>query len=755
MSQERHNFELEAKPTRWRAGMIPVSLAPILIMMAFWLTVSAILIIGRYSSGYHLGQYVAKDIRARVECAWFDSGRFEAAQQRAREQEPRVYRATGTFSWSILEEQMKHWPDLITARASGDNSDVLRSVLDPAAQQLLAQYQLPDKRAIHNQRVEAFIASLKKLVLIPADQLGDEDAHRKQARSMGAFSLGVLDSVGHEGRLLGIDEVRAVPATAAFEAEIARSASDCFRDDLAPQLAKVVAKQLVPTHQFDNNATLDAQTKAASVVLNSEGEVHFKAGAMLKPARGEINDRDLAILQTEHHAYLASLGTAVWVRDLLGQAGMVAIVTLVLAAYVRRYQPRIQQNYVRGIALAVLLVSMLLLALLAASGTRPLYLFGVAPAVLAAMVIAIAYEPRFSLGLSAILSLMTALELNQGIAFLVVPLAGGAAACALVGTVRTRGRLIEIGIVSAIAMTAMTMFVGVWAEEGAQPFSYILSDAAYAGFAGLGSGFIVLGVLPFIERAFRMTTGMTLVELSDSSHPLQRKLAAEAPGTYSHSLQVATLAEAAAEAIGANAMLTRVGALYHDIGKIRRPHYFCENQSHGDNAHMQLSPEVSFMIIIEHIKDGMELARQHNLPTAIYPFIQQHHGTTLVEFFYHEACKAQKRTGQNDPPQESQFRYPGPRPRSKETALVMLADACESATRALDDPTPETVEKLVHQLLLKRLLDGQLAECDLTLKELDMVEKNMVKTLQSIHHGRIAYPDARDQGNLPQAAAGR
>jgi cyclic-di-AMP phosphodiesterase PgpH len=231
---------------------------------------------------------------------------------------------------------------------------------------------------------------------------------------------------------------------------------------------------------------------------------------------------------------------------------------------------------------------------------------------------------------------------------------------------------------------------------------------------------------------------MTLLELSDSSHPLQRKLAAEAPGTYSHSMQVASLAEAASEAIGGNSLLARVGSLYHDIGKTRRPHYFCENQGGGENAHMSLSPEVSCRIIVEHIKDGLELARQHKLPTSLLPFIQQHHGTTLVEFFYHEACKQK---GPGPTVAERDFRYPGPKPRSQEIAIVMLADACESASRAIPSPTPETIDKLVRQIVMKRLLDGQLSDCDLTMREIDIVEKTLARTLQSIHHGRVAYPD--------------
>lgn len=744
---------LDRQPVRprWREELSRAGLASLAIVLGFWITVTAIVIVGRYCSGYHVGQYVAQPIHVRSDFTYFNPVKFAAAQQRARDVEPSVYRST-TFSWSQLEEQMKRWPDLAAGRLAGESADTFRGSLDAGAQQLLAGYQSTDKRPLYNQRVETFVASLRKWVLIPAEQT-EEETSRQSRQWRSAVALRILDAEGHATLVAGPDDIRVVPLTPATQTEIAHVAADSFRDDLAPQLALAAGQALLPTHRLDPAATLEARDRAASVVLLREGEVGYKAGMVIK-APGEIDDRDLSLLQSEQRAYLSSLGSGVLVRDLLGQAGVAAVITVVLCSYVRRYQPRIHRNHARGAALATLLVGMLLVALLAASGTRPLYIFGVAPPILAAMIIAIAYEPRFGLGVSVLLSLLTTLALNQGLPFLLVPLSGCACACAFGGTVRTRGRLIEIGFLTGLAMAAMTMFTGVWASGGAIPFSYICNNAAYAGIAGLGSGFVVLGVLPFIERAFRITTGMTLLELSDSSHPLQRKLAAEAPGTYSHCLQVATLAETAAEAIGADALLTRVGALYHDIGKTHRSHYFCENQSHGDNAHMRLSPEVSFMIIVEHIKDGVELAKQNNFPTNLYPFIQQHHGTTLVEFFYHEACKLARQRGGRAEVSQSLFRYPGPKPRSREIAIVMLADACESASRAMEDPTPEAIDKLVHDLTLKRLLDEQFAECDMTLHELNVVEKTLAKTLQSLNHGRIAYPDAQPQAPAAQATMG-
>jgi hypothetical protein len=281
------------------------------------------------------------------------------------------------------------------------------------------------------------------------------------------------------------------------------------------------------------------------------------------------------------------------------------------------------------------------------------------------------------------------------------------------------------------------------------PAGYTLVQAAYAALAGLGSGFIVLGVLPFIERVFHITTGMTLLEYQD--HPLLRRLALDAPGTYNHSLQVASISEEAANAIGADALLCRVVSYYHDIGKLRKPDYFIENQVSGGNRHLNLNPNMSLLVIIGHVKDGVEMAKEYKLPRVFVPIIQQHHGTTLVEYFYREACQRQQEklaAGDTDackPVEDCDYRYPGPRPRSREAAIVMMADTCESACRAMNEPTPARIESRVNDLFQKRLLDGQYDECPLTLRELERIRRSVIKSLIGIYHGRIAYPMDSDR----------
>jgi len=254
-------------------------------------------------------------------------------------------------------------------------------------------------------------------------------------------------------------------------------------------------------------------------------------------------------------------------------------------------------------------------------------------------------------------------------------------------------------------------------------------------------GFLVLGILPSVERIFHITTGMTLAELRDPRRPLLRELQQRAPGTYDHSLQVASIAEAAAESIGADGLLVYVGGLYHDIGKMHKPQYFVENQQGGSNRHDKLSPAMSLLVIIGHVKDGIELAREYKLPRDVIHFIESHHGTTLVEYFYHAARQRAEEAGDRESPQEVEFRYPGPRPQTKEAAILMLSDCVESATRSMSDPTPGQIEGLVHELARKRLLDGQFDHCPLTLAELGTIKEAILARVAAIHHARIAYPE--------------
>lgn len=246
-------------------------------------------------------------------------------------------------------------------------------------------------------------------------------------------------------------------------------------------------------------------------------------------------------------------------------------------------------------------------------------------------------------------------------------------------------------------------------------------------------------LLWIFERTFGVTTDLTLLELSDTNRPLLKELSLRAPGTFNHSLQVANLAEAAADAVGANALQARIGALYHDIGKMLKPEYYIENQQPGDNPHDRVTPYMSALIIASHVKDGLELGREYNLPEVVLNFIPTHHGTTLMEFFFR---KAKELRGPDDPPvDEMEFRYPGPRPQTNEQGIVMLADSVEAASRSLDKPTPRRLEGLVDSIFRARIEEGQLDGCALTFADLNLIKETFLSILGGIYHFRVKYPD--------------
>ncbi|MFH1006456.1 MAG: HDIG domain-containing metalloprotein [Candidatus Latescibacterota bacterium] len=256
---------------------------------------------------------------------------------------------------------------------------------------------------------------------------------------------------------------------------------------------------------------------------------------------------------------------------------------------------------------------------------------------------------------------------------------------------------------------------------------------------GFTSCVLTIGLLPIFETVFGITTNLTLVELSDLNRPLLRELALRAPGTHHHTIVVGTLAENAAEAIGANPLLARVGGYYHDIGKMAKPEYYVENQTSGRNPHDRLTPTMSALVILSHVKEGLEMADRYGLPLAVTDFIPQHHGSALTPFFYHRAMEAGGRV------EEASFRYPGPRPKTREAAVVMLADSCEAAVRSLEERTPSRIKGMVRSVIQGKLKEEQLDDCDLTLQDLSRIEESFIPILMAVGHARVPYPQGTRQ----------
>jgi len=346
---------------------------------------------------------------------------------------------------------------------------------------------------------------------------------------------------------------------------------------------------------------------------------------------------------------------------------------------------------------------------------------------------------------------------------LVTSLISGFTAVSLTLQVRRRSKLIRAGLGVGIAIWALSLTFGLIGPINlfsltGNDWRMISIQSAFAIGNGIVTAMIVGGMLPILEHLFQVTTDISWLEASDLNHPLLRRMTIEAPGTYHHSLVVANLAEAAAEAIGANATLCRVCSYFHDVGKLVKPEYFTENMNFERNPHDDLAPTMSALIIIAHVKEGVDLALKHKLNHRIIDIIQEHHGTSLVYYFYQRALQQQEdaRAGgkimnmrAEDIPEvrEESFRYGGPKPQTKESAIVSLADIVESASRSLEKPTPQKIEQLVNELIEERIADGQLDECDLTLGDLRVIAERFRFTLMTMLHSRIAYP--RPESKFP------
>ncbi|WNS74340.1 HD family phosphohydrolase [Bacillus sp. DTU_2020_1000418_1_SI_GHA_SEK_038] len=303
---------------------------------------------------------------------------------------------------------------------------------------------------------------------------------------------------------------------------------------------------------------------------------------------------------------------------------------------------------------------------------------------------------------------------------------------------KNRSRILQAGMFVAgvnVAVIFSLIFLRNGQYDGLEYGFYLIIGAL----SGILSSVLAIGLLPFFEAGFGILSTMRLIELTSPNHPLLRKILTEAPGTYHHSVMVANLSESACEAIGANGLLARVGCYYHDIGKTKRPQFFIENQMNIENPHDRLPPQTSKNIIIAHATDGAEMLRKHKMPKEIVDIAEQHHGTTLLKYFYHKANQNGLEVREED------YRYPGPKAQTKEAAIIGIADSVEAAVRSMSHPTPEQIEGLVRNIIADRLQDGQLNECDLTLKELEIVANSFCETLNGIFHSRIEYPEMTKQ----------
>jgi len=455
----------------------------------------------------------------------------------------------------------------------------------------------------------------------------------------------------------------------------------------------------------------------------------------VKIRRGQFIVKEGDIVSPEQIALMEKLGmmgSRIRLTSIAGSVIMALVLCGFISSYLYTYYSDITSQ--RNSALAASVVILSILALKAMSEISGF----LAPVAFGVMLTSTLIDRRFGAFFGACLVVATGVITGFDHRYAAVSLVAGLSSSLSVRKVWNRSQLFKAGLISSLVATGTYLALGL---TGAIALGDVLvwRDVMFVLLQGPVSAVLAVGSLPLFESLFSILTPIKLIELSNPEHPLLHRLLLEAPGTYHHSIMVGNLAEAAAWAVGADSLLARVGAYYHDVGKIKRPYLFAENQVFGmDNPHDRMSPSLSSTVIISHVKDGLELAREHKVPEAIQRFIAEHHGTTLASYFY---AKASENTGKNGrQPEERDFRYEGPRPGTKETAIVMLADSVEAAARSLSKPTPSRIESLVRKIIHDRLFDHQLDRSNLTLRELDTVAETFVRVLTGIFHTRIEYP---------------
>ncbi|MBX6771239.1 MAG: HDIG domain-containing protein [Chloroflexi bacterium] len=641
---------------------------------------------GRYA--LREGDVSAYDIKSPVKVSFVSQYRTSLAREQAAAAVPPVYRTI---------------PDA-PAQAHGllaSAIDQIRSIRQSTA--------APGVKLDQLEHLSGFVLN----ATVAAQLLALDDSEWER---VAAESLSVLDRV-MQGRITAdqLGDVRS------FLPSLVDPSLDSRGRAIVVALASAAIR---PTEEVDQAATDAARRRAADavqpvVVTLEKGETILRNGDVVGPAELE-------------KLVAAGLRNPVlrW-RDLLAMLLIAAGLGLFLCLYLQRFQPAVVASPRRMLLLGALLVIATLAAKLTVPG-RPYYGY-LFPGAAVPMLLAILLDTQLGILGAAVLAVTIGLSTGAGLDLVVAVLVGGGLGAMCVHRMERMNALSVAALVVALGQFGVTTAFQLMNGE-TDPRVFALG-AALALVSGALSAALTLGTVSFLGHICGIATTLNLLELAHPSQPLFRRLLTEAPGTYHHSVVVANLAERAAAAIGADTLLCRIGGYYHDIGKLMRPYAFVENQVDGQNVHDQLDAYTSARVILAHVPDGLALAAKHRIPARVRDLIAQHHGTMLVQYFYHQACK-----GAEQPVDEAAFRYPGPRPQSREAAIMMLADGVEAAVRACRDRSPASITAIIDKIIQDRVASGQLDDADLTLSDLSKIRQAFWSVLQGMYHPRIEYP---------------
>ena len=766
--------------TLWRGDVI------LRLSLCFVTALAAWIITGFWNPPfeYRLGDVSTRNVVSRVSFEIIDPQKTELAREEARrlqhcvyDHDPRpllelqqalkdkIFQLVGADSYEDVDKDL--WSEFLTEPPTEEENTVTQNELNEVGSLISSLATqgagppidlAPGQPITTEYRKRAEFERFKKSL---EDDPNLEKFVEGVSRSLAEFEkTGLLDKLGHslsEGnqsqiqirdsnngfQVTPVDDVRIGQALPRIKDKLQ---ANLISSELANQVFSWLRPNIKSTLTYNPDKTREwiddivAKMPPETDQYTSNESVLAKAGVIL-------DAKTVALLREEHNQFINDLDSRRLFFFSLSKFGMYLAIYTLCGFYIYfRHRPLLTD-----ISSLAKLLSLILLTVTVSWFAAPSR-FELIPLLLFSMTMVILYKQELALLLSTSVALVTVLSLGYGVMELVTVLASMATAVLLLRHIRSRTKLIYVAVLTAVGTFMTSIGVGTMSHfidiantvtttpEVAPPVDLFL-DSMWLASCAVAAGLLLTGLLPFIERFFDVQTDLSLLELGDPAHPLLQELVRRAPGTYNHSINVASIAQAAAESIGANGLLVRVGAYFHDIGKMLKPGYFVENQLGKDNCHESLLPAMSTLVIIAHVKDGADLARQHNLPDSIIDFIQQHHGTTLVEYFYRRANEQKESDPEAAAVDEGSYRYPGPKPQTREAAVLMLADAVESAARTLVEPAPARIESLVEEISMKRLLDGQFDECGLTLRELRTIQQSLMKSLAAVYHGRIKYQD--------------
>jgi len=512
--------------------------------------------------------------------------------------------------------------------------------------------------------------------------------------------------------------------------------------DLNISLSRIMGQAIRPNLEYDEQLHEQARLKAVDAVQPetvrvAAGELILEPGEKVLPLKYEMLLAYQAFMRSEESGFAFALGRSFWEKTMVTLILAFGISVYFLLAGWSRFNDNRQLSVVFLTILLNLAVTRLILLLVENAPTTLVMLRFMMPVYLGPIIISVLLNQRAGVFVAGVISFLTSLMFGQSFELMAAAFVSSMVAVFVCRDVRKRGQLMRASIFGGLTLSIGALFLGLLSEAS---LLLIGKQMGVAIATGIATGIIVIGILPVLESVFQYTTNITLLELTDYNHRLLRRMQLEAPGSYHHSLMVANLAENAASRIGANPLVCRVCSLFHDIGKLIKPEYFIENQREGENPLVLQNPSMAALVIKSHVKEGVNLAIRNKLPNIIIDVIKQHHGTSLITYFYVQALK-DGGTGKEARVEESTYRYDGPKPLFRESAVIFFADAVEAASRSLKKVTPQSIDELIDKIFEARLADDQLSECPLTFEEIKKIRNSFSFTLLNTLHSRIEYPD--------------